>query len=150
MNLLIASQLSAIFWLVLAIALGILEVATFSLVSIWFALGAVVAIIPAALGASLGVQCLVFVSVAVLTLIFTRPFLQKVMKVRRVKTNADSIIGMIGVVVEPIDNAASKGRVHINGLNWSARSEDGEQIDVGEQVLIKAIQGVKVIVERIG
>ena len=143
------AQLSAAFWLVLAIVLGVVEVSTFSLVSIWFALGAVVAILPAALGASFSVQCVVFVLVAVITMVCTRPFLKKVLKVRRVKTNADSIVGTIGIVVQQIDNAASKGRVHINGLDWTARSEDGDIIEADERVLIKAIEGVKVIVERI-
>ena len=144
-----SAQWCAAFWLVLAIVLGVVEVSTFSLVSIWFALGALAAILPAALGASFAVQCVVFVLVAVITMACTRPFFKKVLRVRGVKTNADSIVGTIGIVVQQIDNAASKGRVHVNGLDWTARSEDGEIVDVDERVLIKAIEGVKVIVERI-
>ena len=57
--------------------------------------------------------------------------------------------GMIGVVVEEIDNDRAQGRVYVNGLDWSARSEEGEILEKGEKVLIKAIEGVKVLVERI-
>ena len=37
----------------------------------------------------------------------------------------------------------------VGGLDWSARSEDGEIIEVDDKVLIKSIDGVKLIVEKI-
>ena len=84
-----------------------------------------------------------------MALALSRPFAKKVLHTRKERTNADSLIGSIGVVIEEIDNFQSKGRVKLSGLDWAARSEDGEIIPVGEQVLVRRIEGVKVIVERI-
>ena len=59
------------------------------------------------------------------------------------------MIGKVAKVVQPIDNLLSQGRVIVEDMDWSARSENGEPIDAGEEVLIKEIQGVKLIVEKI-
>lgn len=138
-----------LFWLLFAIALGMLEAFTVDLVAIWFAIGATVAIIPAMLGLSFWIQLVVFLIVSLLTLAFTRPVAKDVLKVRKTSTNADSVIGMVGIVTEEIDNLEERGRVRVNGLDWSARSDDGAPIARSERVLIKGIQGVKVIVERV-
>lgn len=142
-------QWAPIFWLVIAIVLGVAEAATVQLVAIWFALGALAAIIPAQLGASLTVQFGVFVAVAAVAFALTRPFVKKLLHQKKVRTNADSMIGRIGIVIVPVDNFEDQGRVSLAGLDWAARSEDGEPIPEGERVLIKSIEGVKVIVERI-
>ena len=136
-------------WLLVAIGLGIIEIYTVDLVAIWFALGAMVAIIPAILMTPFWVQLLVCLVVGLVSLYFTRPIAKNILKVKVTKTNADSIIGMVGIVVEEIDNTEERGRVHVNGLDWSARSDDGAPMSKGDRVLIKAIQGVKVIVEHI-
>ena len=90
-----------------------------------------------------------FLAVSLFCLVLTRPLMKKFLRVRPTRTNADSLVGMIGVVVEEIDNDRAQGRVYVNGLYWSARSEEGEILEKGEKVLIKAIEGVKVLVERI-
>ena len=146
---LFSAQWLPMFWLILAIVLGVIEAATVQLVAIWVALGALAAIIPAMLNASLWVQFVVFVLVSAVALIATRPLVKNVLKLKRTRTNADSVIGKIGVVIVQIDNFSSQGRVSVGGLDWSARSEDGEIIEVDEKVLIKSIDGVKLIVERL-
>lgn len=140
---------SPLIWLGLAVVLAIAEAASFQLVAIWFALGSVGAGIFALSGSSFTVQTIAFLVVSAGSLIATRPFVTKILKVKSIKTNADSIIDTIGVVVETIDNVSAVGRVHINGLDWTARSEDGDIIERDERVLIKSIQGVKVIVVRV-
>lgn len=137
------------FWLILAIVLGVVEAASVQLMAIWFAVGAVVAVIPAVMGASLPVQFIVFLAVSTVLLIATRPLAKKFLNVRKTKTNADSVIGKVGVVIHRIDNTMEEGRVLVSGLDWSARSEDGEMIEEKEQVVIKRIDGVKLIVERL-
>ena len=57
---------------------------------------------------------------------------------------------MVGIVTQPIENISGNGRVLVNGLEWAARSDDGTPISEKENVLIKSIEGVKVIVEKIG
>ncbi|MEG1774531.1 MAG: NfeD family protein, partial [Oscillospiraceae bacterium] len=136
-------------WLLLAVGLGILEAATVDLVAIWFALGSLVAVVPALLGAPFWAQLLVFLAISLISLVFTRPMVKDVLKVKKTSTNADQIIGMVGLVTEPISNVEGKGRVQVNGLGWAARSDDGAPILAQESVLIKAIEGVTVIVERV-
>ncbi|GAA6513928.1 NfeD family protein [Merdimmobilis hominis] len=136
-------------WLLMAVLLGILEAATIQLVAIWFAIGSVAAVPAALMGLSFFWQVVVFLAVSLFCLVLTRPLMKKFLRVRPTRTNADSLVGMIGVVVEEIDNDRAQGRVYVNGLDWSARSEEGEILEKGEKVLIKAIEGVKVLVERI-
>ncbi len=143
------TQWLPLFWLILAIVLGVVEAASVQLMAIWFAVGAVVSIIPAVMGASLPVQFIVFVVVSTILLIATRPLAKKFLSVKKTKTNSDRVIGKVGVVVHKIDNTLEEGRVLVSGLDWSARSEDGKIIEEKEQVIVKRIDGVKVIVERL-
>ena len=136
-------------WLALAVVFGIAEGATFNFVAIWFAIGAVSAIIPASLHMPVLLQLAVFILVSLITLIFTRPFAQKFIKTKRVHTNADSLIGRVGVVIVEIDADGDCGRVSVGGLDWAALSDDGEPIGLAEKVLIKRIEGVKLIVEKL-
>ena len=133
-------------WLLVAVGLGIIEALTVDL----FAIGAFITILPASFGLPFPVQLLIFIAVSLVTLVLTRPTAKKFLKVKKTNTNADQIIGMVGVVISPIDNITGRGRVMVNGLDWAARSDDGVPIDENEKVLIKSIEGVKVIVEKIG
>lgn len=142
-------QLYSIIWLVVAVVLFALEAVNVQLVSIWFGAGALVAVIPAALGAPIWTQLFVFAAVSGACVYFTRPFVKKVLSVRHTRTNADSIIGETALVTEEIDNSREKGGVYISGLNWMARSSDGAVISEGAHVRVTDIQGVKAIVERI-
>ena len=130
-------------WLIIAILLGVFEAMTVDLVAIWFAIGALAAILPAAIGAP-------FLAVGLLTLALTRPMVKRVLHVKKTNTNADRVIGMVGIVTVPIDNVAGTGRVLANGLDWAARTDDGAPVEAQERVLIKAIEGVTLIVERVG
>lgn len=141
--------IAAFAWLALAIVLVIAEAATVQLVSIWFAAGALAAMIPAMIGLDFTAQLAMFALVSVLLLAITRPLVKKKLAVRRVETNARAVVGMLGKVTTEIDNAKSQGRVSVDDMDWSARSEDGSTIPAGDEVLVKEIQGVKLIVERI-
>jgi len=138
-----------LFWLILAILLGIFEAVTVDLVAIWFAAGALAAVLPAMLGAPLWLQLTVFVAVSIVMILFTRPAAVKLLHVKKISTNADRTIGMMGRVTQEIDNISGEGRVLVNGLSWAARSDDGAPIAEGETVLVKQIDGTKVIVERV-
>ena len=137
-------------WLIIAILLGVFEAMTVDLVAIWFAIGALAAILPAAVGAPFWVQLVVFLAVGLLTLALTRSMVKRVLHVKKTNTNADRVIGMGGIVTVPIDNVAGTGRVLANGLDWAARTDDGAPVEAQERVLIKAIEGVTLIVERVG
>lgn len=140
----------AVFWLVLAIVLGVLEAVTVQLVAVWFALGSLAAIVPSLMGGSVWAQFAAFVFVSLLALAATRPFVQK-LKGKQIHTNADSLIGQVGVVVSDcVDPSKGMGRIMIAGQDWAAITEDGSIIQKDEHVLVKGITGVKLIVESIG
>ena len=138
-----------VFWLILLIILVAVEIATMGLTTIWFAGGAFVAIIAAAFNAPLYVQITLFLIVSVVLLLFTRPIAMKYFNKDRIRTNAESLIGRQAVVTEEIDNLPATGSVSINGQEWTARCVmDGIKIPKGTVVIIRAISGVKLIVEE--
>lgn len=137
----------SIVWLVLMVLLLILEAATAGLTSIWFALGALAALIASLFGGALWLQLAWFLAVSVLTLWLTRPLALKYLNSRRVATNADRVIGAEAVVTEDIDNIAGSGAVHVDGHEWTARSGSGANIAKGAVVRVERIEGVKLIVD---
>ena len=135
-------------WLVIAVVLGIFEAATVALVSIWFAIGAVAAMVPAYFNAPFWVQILVFILVSALCFVFTRPFFKKIIRVNKQPTNVDIPVGQEGVATDDIENIECRGKVFISGLTWSARSETGELIPQGAVVTVKKIEGATLVVKR--
>lgn len=133
-------------WAVLFVVFSILEAVTTQLVSIWFALGSLGAFIAAVFDAPAAAQIMIFIILSVILLLLTRPLAKKLMNKTIVPTNADSLTGQIGQVIESIDNFKSQGRVAIDGLDWSARSDDGGKIEKGTNVVVKKITGVRLIV----
>ena len=142
----LAAYAQPLIWLAVALVMLIIEAATVQMVSIWFCLGAAIAAI---LGGSIPVQIIVFVVISGVTLAFTRKFVKKVLRVKKTPTNADSVIGAIGQVVEPIDDEAGTGRIKVEGMDWSARTTDGSKLPEGVKVKVKAIAGVKLMVSPI-
>ena len=137
------------FWVVALVVFLIVEAVTAGLVSIWFVFGSLVALICAALGAAVWLQIFWFVIVSVATLVLTRPLVKRYVDSRSVATNADRNIGRTAVVTERIDNLAATGAVKLDGVVWTARStDDAVAIETGERVTVRAIEGVKLIVER--
>lgn len=135
-----------ILWLVLMLVLAFLEAATTQLVTIWFALGALAAMIASIFHAPLWMQVVLFAVVSVCALILTRPFAKKLMKTDKVPTNADRVIHRTGIVQDAVDNTSACGTILVDGAVWSARSADGEPIPSGTQVTVERIEGVKCIV----
>ena len=137
------------FWVVALVVFLIVEAVTAGLVSIWFVCASLVALICAALGAAVWLQIFWFVIVSVATLVLTRPLVKRYVDSRSVATNADRSIGRAAVVTERIDNLAATGAVKLDGVVWTARStDDAVAIETGERVTVRAIEGVKLIVER--
>ena len=136
------------FWLIVFVALLVIEIATMGLTTIWFAGGALVSFLAAYIGFGVGVQVAVFLIVSILLLVLTRPIAVKFFNQERQKTNADSLIGQKAVVKEAIDIIQATGRVEVNGMEWSAKTEEPGVIEADTIVVIKGIQGVKLIVEK--
>jgi len=137
-------------WLGIAVVLGILEAATVALVSFWFAVGALAAMIPAYFGAPIWAQILVFLAVSAVCLALTRAFFKDVIKIRKQPTNSDSLIGATGVVSSKIENLHGGGKVYISGLTWSAKTADGSEAEEGDVVTIEKIEGATLYVIKQG
>ena len=137
-------------WLAAMIVLLIVEGMAPGLVSIWFALGALAAMISAMLKAPLWLQIVWFVAVSALSLLLTRPLAKKYVNAHTTATNADMAIGRDCVVTEEIDNIRGTGAVTVGGKIWTARmaSPDGKAAK-GETLRVLRIEGVKLIVEEI-
>lgn len=136
-------------WLVLVIVLVVIEILTLGLTTIWFAGGALVALVIAVFGFSPAPQVIVFCIVSAILLFPTRPIAMKYFNKSRVKTNAESLIGKTAVVTQDIDNIQGVGEAVVDGMIWTARSlSEAQQLMKGEAVEIVRISGVKLIVKR--
>ena len=135
-----------VFWAILALIFMVVELATVSLVSIWFFLGAVVALVLSLCHLALWIQVIAFSAVSLLFFAVLYPVVKKKLRINH--TNIDTIIGSIGIVTDDIDNLRNQGRVFAEGKSWSAASVNGESILAGEKVKILSIQGVHLVVEK--
>lgn len=132
-------------WLVLAIVLGLIEAFTVNLVSIWFVISSILAMITSMFTDNLYIQIGVFVIIGILLMPLSKKIYNKIKK-NNVSTNIDRIIGMTGVVTEDITKDTI-GEVKVDGKRWSAYSSDN--INKGEVVKVVKINSVKLYVERI-
>lgn len=137
---------TAFLWLGLTVLFLAVEAMTVGLVSVWFAAGALIALIVSRMGASLPLQVIVFFAVSSVLLAMLRPFARKVIRPGLTATNVDSLIGTTGLVTAAIDNLSSAGQVKLGGMVWSARSTSGAPIPEGAVIRVDRIEGVKVLV----
>ncbi len=129
-------------WLALIVAGIILEACTSQLVAIWFVFGFIGGLISSLFGAPEWLQVLIALAIGVVSLITTRPFVNRLTKGDSESTNADRYIGMTGIVTEDIDPVSATGRATVLGLSWAAVT-DGEIIPKGTKIQVDAIDGVK-------
>lgn len=136
----------AIFWLAAMVIFIFAEASTVMVVSIWFAVGSLAAILVALLGGGVALQVTVFLAVAIALLIGMRNIVRKHFNPGITRTNVESLIGAVGIVTVPVNNVAALGRVSIAGMDWAARSTTGAPLAEGAQVRVDRIEGVKVFV----
>lgn len=136
----------AFVWFGLLVLFLWVEASTVTMVSAWFALGALAAMTAGLTGAELWLQVVLFFAVSTVFLLLLRPLARKYFTPKIVKTNVDSVIGSQGKVLEGIDNVSATGRVKLGGMEWSARSTDGESIAPDTLVTVDKVEGVKVFV----
>ena len=136
-------------WLAAMIALLVVEAAAPGLVSIWFALGALAAMISSLMDAPLWLQFVWFFLISIVSLVLTRPLAKKYVNGRAVATNADMAIGQDCIVTETIDNVRGTGAVSVGGKVWTARmAEPDGRAEKGAVLRAVRIEGVKLIVEE--
>lgn len=144
-------NLMSILWLAATVALGVIEAVTVGLVCVWFALGALAAMVVALFGGTVWMQVLAFAIVSLACVLALRPLAKSRLGGKeKVATNADRIIGQEAVVKEAIDNVTGKGAVTVGGSIWTARSDNDTPIPEGSRVKVLRIEGVKVFVAPVG
>ena len=143
-------NLAVIIWLVLLILFLIVEAAcAVHLVCLWFAVGALIALLGAIAGAAVWLQVSLFLVVSCVLLALLWPMVKKFLNPSHVATNIDSIIGSQGLVTEDIDNVSAQGQVKLGSMYWTARSTSGETLAAGTKIQVDSIEGVKVFVSPV-
>lgn len=136
-------------WLGLFILLLVIEIITVGLTTIWFAAGALAALAANVLGANLIIQIIIFLAVSVVLLIFTRPWAEKHLNRKRVRTNYEREIGKVIRITEKVDNLEQTGKSVVDGQEWTVRSRnDSDIFEAGALARVVAVSGVKLIVEK--
>ena len=139
-------NMAAIVWLVLMVVFLAAEASTVSMVSLWFAAGALIALPTALAGGPAWLQTLLFLAVSAGLLLALRPLVKKYLSPKLTATNVDSVVGSTGLVTAAIDNVSAVGQVKLGAMEWTARSTSGQPIPVGTRVKVDKIEGVKVYV----
>lgn len=137
-------------WVALLAIFIVVEAATAQLLTIWFAVGSLAALITTFITDNIIVQVIVFVVISAIALAITRPLVKKMTQAKKQPTNADMYIGKEAIVTEDINNLEAKGLVKVGGSVWTARTEvDNYTIPAGAHVTVIKIEGVKLIVRPI-
>lgn len=139
--------MDVIFWICAMVVFLVVEAFTTSLVSIWFALGCLVAGIFAYCGLGDTGCILIFAVISAVSVFVFKKFYNKSFAPKAQPTNADRLIGEKGVVEDSIDPVLSKGTVLVHGRLWSAKSTD--EVESGSTVEVTAIEGVKLVVKKV-
>ena len=142
-------ELMTLVWLGIFIVLIVIELCTVGLTTIWFALGALAALLANILGAGLAVQIVVFLIVSIVFLVVTRPWALKYVNRKRIRTNYESEIGKVIQITEKVDNMNQTGKSIVDGQEWTVRSKnDSFILETGDRAKVVDISGVKLIVEK--
>lgn len=137
-----------IIWFSVFIIAALIEMNTMDLTSIWFSVGALLAFILAIAGAQLWLQMAVFIITSLVLILSVRPIAKKYLKTNVISTNTDRLVGKVAVCTKHIP-AGERGEVKIDGKYWMAITTSDDDIEVEEKVEVLAIEGVKLVVDRI-
>ncbi len=139
--------ISSIVWLALLIVFLLVEAACpIHLVSIWFSVGSLAALIASLLHGSIALQVVLFLVVSCALLALLWPLTRKFLNPKVTRTNVDSVLGSTARVTAAIDNITAVGQVKLGAMEWTARSTSGNPISVGTLVRVDRVEGVKVFV----
>ncbi len=141
-------EIMIIIWFVVIIVAALIEMNTMDLTSIWFSVGALVAFVLSLVGLNPTVQIIVFVVVSVILIIAVRPVAKNYFKTNVISTNADRLVGKVATCTKPI-SVGERGEVKIDGKYWLAVTSGDKDIEIDEKVEVLAIEGVKLIVDKI-
>ncbi|MBN2650861.1 MAG: NfeD family protein [Spirochaetales bacterium] len=155
MDVFINSYMMITIWISLMLIFIVFEAVTTSMVSVWFALGSLIALLLDLFGLKYGnigiaavyIQIVVFIIVSLVSLFTLAPLVKKKLKGEVIPTNKDALVGQVGLVHQSI-GLGSVGRVKVGAQDWSALSEDGSEIPEGTKVEVVRVEGAKIIVKK--
>lgn len=139
------------FWLWILVFFGalILELATSTmLISVWFCVGAVVALVASMLHLAFIWQVVLFFIASLLCLGAFRPAASNYLRGNIVATNADRYVGTRTNLRKTCTHD-TWGEVMIHGVVWNVASADDHTIEEGSTIEVVAIEGSKLIVKKI-
>jgi membrane protein implicated in regulation of membrane protease activity len=135
-------------WVAVTIICVVIESLTLALTTIWFGISAFVLVFLAFTPLPFVAQVFIFVALALVLLIFTRPFVKKKLSQKQIATNYERVIGQIAVVTKKI-TALDKGAIKINGMEWTAAVKEDIVLEKGSKCIIEEIAGVTAYVKEI-
>ncbi len=141
-------EIMIIIWFVIIIVAALIEMNTMDLTSIWFSVGALVAFVLSLTQVNVTVQVIAFLVVSVILVIAVRPVAKNYFKSNTISTNADRLVGKVATCTKPI-GIGERGEVKIDGKYWLAVTSGDKDIEIDEKVEVLAIEGVKLIVDKI-
>lgn len=141
-------QVMIIIWFVIIIVAALIELNTMDLTSIWFSVGALIAFVLALVDVNPTVQIIVFLIGSVGLILAVRPVAKNYFKTNAISTNADRLVGKVAVCTKEI-LVGERGEVKIDGKYWLAVTSGDKDIEIDERVEVLAIEGVKLIVDKI-
>lgn len=136
------------FWVAVTIICVVIESLTLALTTIWFGISAFVMVFLAFTPLPFPAQLFIFVALAMVLLIFTRPVVKQKINQKKIATNYERIIGQIAVVTKKI-TATDKGSVKINGMEWTAAVREDVVLEEGSKCIVEEIAGVTAYVKQI-
>lgn len=137
-----------IVWFSIFIIAALVEMNTMDLTSIWFSVGALLSFVLAIAHAHEWIQVTVFLVTSFILVLLVRPIAKRYLKTNVISTNTDRLVGKVAVCTKMII-PGDRGEVKIDGKYWMAVTTGDEDIEVDEKVEVLAIEGVKLVVERI-
>ena len=140
--------LMIVIWSLVLIATIVIEFETADMVTIWFSVGAIGALIAAALDQNIVVQIGIFIAVSLVLIVLTRPMTKRFMDKTVIRTNADRFVGMIGTITVEVP-IGGRGEVLVDNSKWIAFSSSEEIIPVGTKVVVQDIVGIKLLVSKV-
>ena len=141
--------MNIVIWLILAFVAGIIEAETATLVSVWFCVGAVCAAVGTAFGFSVSAQVITFLVISVLLMLVTLPLCKKFRNNHKSPTNADRLIGEVGLVTEDVDPVLGTGEIKVRGQRWSVQLRGDGKAKVGDTVKVEDIEGAHIVASLI-
>lgn len=81
--------------------------------------------------------------------VWLRPMLHKKKDTREGLTGTDRLVGCVGVITDPVTKENNLGRCRVENEDWSCTTLDhGDHLEAGTRVVVKRIEGVKLIVQK--